>query len=254
MNRIAEKLKMLSLSVKIQLVIAILFTAAIPVCAWFARQSRIEAMSKVKEPPSINLASGGDDPALYINLENIDVTKSMEQYVVFSVEPGKYPAYDIQLTRTTNIPFTYELYRVKETEDGTIEYIGHSDDGNGNISTSVLKYSKIAENALTLTNINPDNGTTGRVLGDENGLAVDRRNYKNLDTVDQYVKPLYSVARHIPKLTNDGSENRDYFALKMTWNKKIDPAESEYWNYAFNNKETDIVYISAVQNTPPNEP
>ena len=70
----------------------------------------------------------------------------------------------------------------------------------------------------------------------------------------KYVKPLYSVARHIPKLTNDGSEKRDYFAIKLTWNKKADATEAEYWNYAFNNKETDIIYISAKQNTPPADP
>lgn len=109
--------------------------------AWFAYQDRIEALSKVKEPPSINLASGGEDPALYISLENIDVnTTNHEKYVVFSVEPGKYSAYDIQLTHTTNIPFTYELYRVRQdNENGTIEYTDHSIDING--EETELKYS-----------------------------------------------------------------------------------------------------------------
>ncbi len=257
--KLKERFEKMPFKSKIQFIVAAvcsLFMVALPVYAWFTHINKIEAMSKIKEPPSINLASGHEDSAVYISLENIDVTKGTEQYVVFSVEPGKYPAYDIQLTHTTNIPFNYELYRVKESENGTIEYIGHSDDGNGNISTSVYKYSKITENALTLTNINPDNGATGRVLGDEDGLAgYDRRNYNtSLDTVDQYVKPLYSVARHIVKLTDDGSEKRDYFAIRLTWSKKTDAAEAEYWNYAFNNKETDIIYISAKQNTPPAEP
>ena len=254
-----ERFKKMSAKTKIQFIIASvcsLFMVALPVYAWFNRVNRIEAMSKIKEPPSINLASGHEDSALYISLENIDVTKGTEQYVVFSVEPGKYPAYDIQLTHTTNIPFEYELYRVKESENGTIEYIGHSDDGNGNISTSVYKYSKITENALELKDINPDDRSTGRVLGDEEDLATyDRRNYNtSLDTVDQYVKPLYSVARHIAKLTDDGSEKRDYFAIRLTWQTKADANEREYWNYAFNNKETDIIYISAKQNTLSQEP
>ena len=110
MKKLIRKIKKLSLSVRIQLVVAVLCSLAIPVYAWFGYQNRIETLSKVKEPPSINLASGGEDPALYITLENIDVnTVDHEKFVVFSVEPGKYSAYDIQLAHTTNIPFTYEL-------------------------------------------------------------------------------------------------------------------------------------------------
>lgn len=146
--------------------------------AWFAFQDRIEAFTKVKEPPSINLASGGDDPALYISLENIDVSADREKYIVFSIEPGKYTAYDIQLSHTTNIPFTYQLYRVQEDENGTIVYTDHTrvDD-----EETELKYSVISGAAgttageVSLTDINPDNGSTGRVLGDEDSLASKKR-------------------------------------------------------------------------------
>ena len=246
--------KKMSLSFKIQFIAACacsLFLLTLPVYAWFNNINKIEAMSKVKEPPSINLASGHEDSAIYVTLENIDVSKGDEQYVIFSVEPGKYPAYDIQLTHTTNIPFDYELSRVKESENGTIEYIGHSEDANGNITTSIYKYTETE--TLTLSPINPDSGSTGRVLGDEEDLAAfNRRNYDTtLDIVDQYVKPIYSVCRHIPKQNDDGNEKRDYFALKLHWIKKANVTDVEYWNYAFNNKETDIIYISAKQNTPP---
>ena len=91
LKKIIDKINKLSLPLKIQLVIAILCTMSIPVYAWFAYQDRIEAFSKIKEPPSLNLASGGEDPALYISLENIDVNASNhEMYVVFSVEPGEF--------------------------------------------------------------------------------------------------------------------------------------------------------------------
>ena len=260
-----EKLKKLSLSVKIQLIIALLFTTAIPVYAWFAYQDRIEAMSKIKEPPSINLASGGDDPALYINLENIDVSKSTEKYYVFSVEPGKYSAYDIQLSHTTNIPFTYELYRIKEDENGTIEYTDHTrnvDAETGLEVETTLHYSIMnnindsvtTEGKLKLADINPTNNDT-RVLGNEDTLAaINRRNYDtSYDDVNKYVKPLYSIVRKVPQFNQneDGSKDRDYFAIKLTWQTILNLSEGDerYWDYAANNKETDIIYISAKQNS-----
>ena len=264
MKKLIEQIKKLSLPVKIQLVIALLCTTAIPVYAWFSYQDKIEAMSKIKEPPSINLASGGDDPALYINLENIDVSSGTEKYIVFSVEPGKYSAYDIQLSHTTNIPFTYELYRVMEDEHGTIEYTDHTKNTDPETKLNVetkLHYSIISDYSygstvtagkVNLVDVNPDNNSSGRILGDETALvSKNRTNYTTQDTVDQYVKPLYSIARKIPKIDSDGSEDRDYYAIKLVWrtDSTIKEGNAQYWNYAFNNKETDIIYISAKQNT-----
>ena len=261
LKKLIEKIKKLSFPVKIQLIIALMCTMAIPVYAWFAYQDKIEVLTKVKEPPAINLASGGDDPALYITLENIDVSAGTDKYIVFSIEPGKYSAYDIQLSHTTNIPFTYQLYRVKEDANGTIEYTDHTRTEG---EETGLKYSIISTASGTtngeviLTDINPDDRSTGRILGYEEDLeAKSRRNYvvgEGADDVNQYVKPLYSVARRIPQLnqSDDDSAERDYFAIKITWtqgpNNKTEE-DADYWNYAYNNKETDLIYISAKQNT-----
>lgn len=259
MKKLIETIKKLSFAVKVQLIIAILCTLSVPAFAWFFYQDRIETFSKIKEPPSINLASGGDDPALYISLENIDVSKSTEKYIVFSVEPGKYSAYDIQLSHTTNIPFTYELYRIQEDENGMIEYVDHT--RVVNVEETTIKYKimtmpkKTEPWQVILTDINPDDGTTGRTLGDETALAAyNRCNYTENDKVNPYVKPIYSVARRIPQLNEneDGSSARDYFAIKITWTQganNLTESDANYWNNAYNNKETDLIYISAKQNT-----
>ena len=274
LRKLINKVKKLSFPAKIQLAMALMFTIAIPVYAWFANKDSIEALTKVKEPPSINLASGGDDQAVYITLENIDVSVGTEKYIVFSIEPGKYSAYDIQLAHTTNIPFEYELYRVTEDDEGTIEYVDHSrniDSETGENVETTLHYSimtsynysasgaaAITAGKVDLRDINPDDRSTGRYLGNEETLAAkNRRNYKvgeGADDVNQYVKPLYSVARKIPQLiqSDDGSAERDYFAIKIIWTpgpSNLNEADAAYWNYAYNNKETDLIYISAKQNT-----
>lgn len=259
MKKLIETIKKLSFAVKVQLIIAILCTMAVPAFAWFVYQDRIETFSKIKEPPSINLASGGDDPALYISLENIDVSKSTEKYIVFSVEPGKYSAYDIQLSHTTNIPFTYELYRIQEDDKGLIEYIDHTRDVNAEEMTIKYKIMTMPKGTaawkVELKDINPDKKTTGRTLGVENDLnKYNRKNYADTDNVNQYVKPIYSVARRVPQLNEneDGSSARDYFAIKITWTQganNLTESDANYWNNAYNNKETDLIYISAKQNT-----
>ena len=259
MKKLIETLKKLSFAVKVQLIIAILCTMAVPAFAWFVYQDRIETFSKIKEPPSINLASGGDDPALYISLENIDVSKSTVKYIVFSVEPGKYSAYDIQLSHTTNIPFTYELYRIQEDDKGLIEYIDHTRDVNAEEMTIKYKIMTMPKGTaawkVELKDINPDKKTTGRTLGVENDLnKYNRKNYADTDNVNQYVKPIYSVARRVPQLNEneDGSSARDYFAIKITWTQGANnstESDANYWNNAYNNKETDLIYISAKQNT-----
>lgn len=260
LKKLIKKVKKLSFPVKIQLLIALICTMAIPVFAWFAYKDKIEVLTKIKEPPSINLASGGDDQAIYITLENIDVSAGSQKYIVFSIEPGKYTAYDIQLTHTTNIPFTYQLYRVREdNESGTIEYTDHTRTEG---EETELKYSIMTTapgttaGEVILNDINPDDRSTGRTLGDEDDLATkNRRNYivgEGADDVNQYVKPLYSVARRIPQLnqSDDDSEKRDYFAIKITWTPgNGNESDAGYWNKAYNNKETDLIYISAKQNT-----
>ena len=62
------------------------------------------------------------------------------------------------------------------------------------------------------------------------------------------------MARRIPQLNEneDGSSARDYFAIKITWTQganNLTESDANYWNNAYNNKETDLIYISAKQNT-----
>lgn len=259
MNKALTWFRELDLSRKIQFIIAMICSLAIliavPVYAWFSYHNRIEAMTKVNEPPSLNLASGAEDPIQYFELKNIDVENPTTRIddgkggyykdFVFSVEPGKITQYDLQLTHTTNIPFTYELLRLKKDENGTILYTSYE-----NVTTkySVLKDTDSdIKQEIELTDLN-QSSTTDRVLGDEDMLnQYNRKNYNTDDNVNDFVKPLYSVSRNIIKndLSVDGSDDRDYFTLRVHWKTSNSADDSTYWNYAFNNKETDIIYISA---------
>lgn len=246
---------------KIQFVVASVFTVAsvigFPSLAWFAFQSKVETMSYVNDPPTLSLAAGHRDSVEAFELKNIDVKRETDgayyHDFVFSVETEKAQEYDIQLVHTTNIPFVYELYRAKEDQNGEVTYEVQEGSDKG----TQLKYKILTGNItdgdvtigqdITLTNLNPENASATREIGSESVLSAtySRTNYQAGDNYNKYVEPLYSVARHIQ--TNgvgfDGSEDRDYFVLRVKWNVKNEAQGNEYWDYAFNDKETDIVYI-----------
>ncbi len=259
MRKIKEWFTNLPRSKKVQVLLASTFTLALlvvaGVLAWFANQQQIESMTKVKSPPTLNLAAGHEDGVSGVELKGIDVTKGTavagqaDTYYkdyVFSVEPGKITTYDLQIAHTTNIPFEYSLFRAKEDSEGDIVYTA-LDETEYKYSIMVGTVGGVSQD-ITLTAINPDDASTGRVLGEEDNLPSDRKNYESGDTANIYAEPIYSIARDIRRndVSVDGTEGRDYFVLRLTWTVKdtLDSGDNE-WNYAYNNKETDIVYISA---------
>lgn len=243
---------------KLSIIAAILLGSAIilivPVYAWFAYQAKVETMSKINEPPELTLASGKNDSIQMFEIGSLDVSSTGTKDFVFSVETGKTSEYDLQLAHTTNIPFAYSIFRVKEDGNGTIVY--STTDANGDPVS--YKYSVLTGTVggipqdITLNPINQDDNAPSvsgalRPLGDEDELPVDRKNYAaGTDEVDVYVEPLYSVARNIGKNTTDidNNDDRDYFVLRVSWNVNPDAEGDAYWNYADNNKETDIIYIT----------
>lgn len=252
--KVLEWYKRQSVSKRIQIVAASICTIALmvgaPAAAWFSFQNQIDAMTRVNEPPVLTLASGGKDAIECFELRNINVDmkdKSGEyrKDFVFSVEPGKITTYDLQLAHTTNIPFTYSLYRAVSDDNGPVVYVAEEMKNEKNVE---YHYTISGGNLLeTVPDYNPDDGKTGRFLGIEDTLPEDWKTYNQNDIVDLYAIPLYSIARDIERIT-DETDGRDYFVLRVEWNV-TDSASDDYWNYAFNNKETDIIYLSAAEST-----
>ena len=124
-----EKFDGLSVSKKIQFVIAttlsIFLLIAIPTFAWFSLDSKVETLTKIKAPTTLDIKSGHAYSIEYLDLSDIDATEtdsSGEGYkdYIFAVKAGSsITSYDIQIAHTTNIPFTYELYRATELENGS---------------------------------------------------------------------------------------------------------------------------------------
>lgn len=277
-NGLRKKFNDLSKGQKVQFIMASLLTIflliTIPTFAWFSLSSGVETLTKIKAPTTLDIKAGHAYSVQYIDLSDIDVTDvdsngDGHKDYVFAVKAGSSSAYDIQLAHTTNIPFTYTLYRASELGDST--ELNSAPSGNvvtfeyyDEVSQQTINYyygyaSKDAstetrvntanEAILTLTDLNPDSAsaaTFGRTIAENydgtDGIYSGYSKYSTgSDNPEIYAVPLYS--KHTGITTWDSSG--DYFILRISWNTSNDNTAFAEWNAAANNKETDMIYISA---------
>ena len=113
-----------------------------------------------------------------------------------------------------------------------------------------MTYYKKDASPLELTPLNADEGNTshyGRVIAQSNGTYYDKT-YLDGDQPEIYAVPMYLKTATPVTPTEKG--DHDYFILQLDWDITA-ATESAFaqWNKAENNKETDIIYISASRST-----
>lgn len=280
-----ERFNGLSNSKKIQVIIAailtVVFLVGISSFAWFSLKSSIENLTKVKSPTMIDIRSGHGYSIEHLDLSNIDAANVDAQGFgykdyIFAVKAGSnISEYDIQIAHTTNIPFTYTLYRAIELGNSSVNnsvpegnvatfeyynaisnetityYYGYASNTASPSTPDEDKLVTLSEDAiLILTDVNPDsvnashyNRTLGEKYDGSDSVYSDYSKYieANGDDPEIYAVPLYSQHRNIRKWSND----LDFYILRLSWNTNNDSTAFAEWNAAANNKETDIIYISA---------
>ncbi|MCR5539906.1 MAG: hypothetical protein K6F71_03590 [Ruminococcus sp.] len=273
--RIIKYFKKLSVRQKIEFSVASLLTVALlvalPVFAWFAQNKNLETLTKIQEPGDIIIRAGRTikpdeaDPVVNFEMQDIDIEAISEgnpQRYVFSVKPSDYNTkYDLQLAHTTNIPFTYTLYRASEADVAGL----NDDQINTRIKeasssataltlyhprgdTTKKTYYQINGSAIVMTPLNLDSGNYGRYLG-QNGDAYYNKTYvEGVDDPELYAIPVYLQTTGDNYITHpENAGSYDYFILELSWDtgSGIDNQAFEKWNTAQNNKETDMIYITA---------
>lgn len=263
MKILKEKFNNLQKSKKIQLIIAVLLTLAVffvaPTFAWFSYQRQIATMAKINSPAKLTIKSGHNEDIIQfeisgINVENNNPTRS--EYFVFCVEGEDIGTYNLQIAHTTNIPFTYTLYKAHESASGTVAYEGT--DGTYHYDLAEQFYDNISYRARGVYGgyIN-DSGNVNRTIADSNysEKSYDSDDYSILGSgthVQRYAEPLYWQTKesiHSDWVdTNDIQYNEygvdnpnnrflNYYVLKVSWGTDSFPEG--------NDKETDLIYITA---------
>lgn len=215
---------------KLQLVLALVATAALAVMvgtqAWLSYMRRLETAATV-DMPTLILQGPKDSDAAPIELGDIDVTQGNSRDYVFSVVSVDADFYQLQLAHTTNIPFTYTIYRtgINQTDDKSVTV--------GNYSYGYSNEDKLSGSYLNL----PQSGTLPRIadttLHDQTYGDYGIHQDSSLDPNKVHInaEPLYWQSDSVQVDNHD--YQRDYYILEISWDASLK-----------NNKETDMVYLT----------
>ncbi|MCR5461069.1 MAG: hypothetical protein K6F51_14440 [Acetatifactor sp.] len=262
MKKLKQYFLQLKMIRRVELVLSILCTVFLlvifPAFAWFSYVNRMETMTKIKEPDNLDIKAGNFDQIINFEIRDVDIEKMVEtgvsEYRVFSVSAGDYMiSYYLQLAHTTNIPFTYKIYRatrLDEAGDGSGVTVQYHPLDNADAVTEYQFDPAVDEITLTLKNGDASNESHfGRTLAMRGEDTYYKRTYAENDDPEIYAVPLYYESeRIIPTQKEKG--DHDYFVLEIGWaGSPSDETGFKEWNKAVNNKETDIVLLTASRST-----
>ena len=254
-NYIAEYRK-LPKNKKIQLSFAVLLSAAIivsfPVYAWFSNQRQVATVARINSPAKLSIKSGKAEDIAQFKLAGINVgddkTSGSKDYV-FCVEGEDNFNYAIQIAHTTNIDFTYKLYRA---------HTGIYNGGYGialytDLNGDEISYTKAEEVLGGYINLTTDT-LSARKIGTD---SYSEKSYDTGDSRQMFAEPLYwqsdsaqplyakeydnSISPSVSfdeysSIYNISAENKflNFYVLEVSWEAKLT-----------NDKETDLIYITA---------
>lgn len=221
----------------IVLLLCLLGVAAGLTYAWFRQSYSLSTVAKIKASIRLDLAAGNGEDASRFQIGTVDTTgdsvtsKDYKDYVI-AVKKDKPTNYILQIGHTTNIPFTYTLYKATEDNSGTVIYVGAD-----NITH---KYKK------------SDAEINGKYLNKKSEdiiLANDKyhgQTYESYSNIQENAEPLYWQSTDA---LGGGTDLIDYYILTVSWKKRgSEQTKSDDDKYKYiddiEDKETDIVYIS----------
>ena len=250
-----------------KLILALLTAALSAMClvsvtyAWFFRQRQLETLTWIKTPVVLDIGSGNHHDIKYLDMGSIDAenTTDNERLYVFCVYGQPVDTYSLQLAYTTNIPFYYDVYRAKLLPDTTAQA---GDDSKNETVEFTYTYIDEKEGVKTETERFQYNTKSTPVISAKPLYAMgsdeisahqshnlsygDDKGEKAVEPqkVQSNAEPLYWLAQEngLSMLnpeniyaSNGISYFCDYFVIKVHWKD----------NTAKNNKETDMVYLTA---------
>ncbi|MGN0633983.1 MAG: hypothetical protein ACI4JW_08950 [Oscillospiraceae bacterium] len=211
------------------IILTALLAIAIPVAAWFSNQRGMVTLTKIQSPAALSIGAGNKESCAYIDMSGIDVSDKnvTSKEFVFSVYSSVLGNYKIQLAHTTNIPFTYEIYKASAC-----------DENGESVENAVVYHSKLDSKDYYYTK---GEKITGDYINKQDAVLLadstqHEATYGEYNNVQKNAEPLYwQNDTAIKAVQNDGEGFVDYYVLKVSWvNGTVK-----------NDKETDMVYITA---------
>ena len=226
----------------IVLLLCLLGVAAGLTYAWFRQSYSLSTVAKIKASIRLDLAAGNGEDASRFQIGTVDTTGddvTHKDYVI-AVKKDKPTNYILQIGHTTNIPFTYTLYKATATDSvdaGNVVYLGQN---------KTFYYKK--GDSVTGEYLNKIPGD--KILANDtyHEKTYNKDNTTSYNQVQKNAEPLYWKSNDTT--LGSGTDLVDYYILTVSWAKR--PAEqtkdetNDKYKYIddIEDKETDIVYIS----------
>ena len=217
--------------------IILLIACIVSSLGWFSEGRAVAAVEELSRPMSIYINAGNQEDIRYMDLSGINVESGTYKDFVFCVRGNNISSYKLQLAYTTNNQFEYELYPATMTT-GAVPA-----DAIGNVIWFTHPGGN-TQNYYIPAGTSPLAGTFKNRKTDSEILAKDDDRYYT-DTYDtytnvhKYARPLYWQTNSAIYTTMDANYDFcDYYVLRVIWSSG-----------AVNNKETDIIYIAARNET-----
>ena len=223
----------------IVLLLCLLGVAAGLTYAWFRQSYSLSTVAKIKASIRLDLAAGNGEDASRFQIGTVDTTGdgvTHKDYVI-AVKKDKPANYILQIGHTTNIPFTYTLYKAGSgTEnDNNVVYVGEKE---------TFYYKK--GTVVTGVYLNHDKTDKDKILADNTYHSKTYGEYDKTKYVQENAEPLYWQSTDA---LGGGTDLIDYYILTVSWKKRgSEQTKSDDDKYKYiddiEDKETDIVYIS----------
>ena len=273
MKNIIRKFKRLTLSRKVQIIVAMVFTiaimVAIPVYAWFTNQKKAAEMFKVAYPNALYINAAHREDQVYFALDGININeyvmdangdtvtvnnepvKITEKRYVFSVSGANTNQFILQMAHTNNNLFTYKIYmaseETKEPTSGTYVKYTATDVHNENkmvfLGDNVsegddlfyVKGPEVTNELGGVSDVGYKNMSSGSKIANGSGDNYYYKTYGDNTNVEEHAVPSYWQAT----INADQQSNKQfckYFILEVTWNYAEQSNQTA--------KESDLVYFS----------
>ena len=223
-----------------------LLISGVTVWAWLYEGRNVAGIGEISNPTAIHIKAGYDEDVRYLDLSGIDVDVSDHKDFVFCVKGDNVTHYRLQLAFTTNNQFEFEIYPANgPVASGgvvpgdaltTVDYHIHPsfEVQHYYVSSGTLplagKYLNKKSDFLAYTGSEVAAGSSAN-LHDRTYKTGDATTY---DNVNIYAEPLYWQTTSPVLHSSYSSTFADYYILRVKWGEG-----------AKNNKETDIIYITA---------
>ena len=227
--------------------------SAMPVYAWLVRGRRAAGVAEIDDPTSIYINAANKEDIRFLYMSGIDletggtthptIADSKYKDFIFCVRGVDVNAYKLQLAYTTNNQFEFELFHATKAASGAapgdafvvVPYETHPDRVAQDYYVSAANGTPITGHFLNrMTAVEAD----GKILAYTND-TYEQQTYGTYGNtaghINEYAYPIYWQANDAIHTTPDeNNEFCDYYVLRVIWS-----------NDRRNDKETDIIYITA---------